>query len=599
MASISHIAHLTVTTKTAESSCAWRAYYQDGKLAPLKPGQSIEPKPIAGRLGTQITVEDLFYNVPQRKRAFKSPSDEYAKIMDVVGRYAIHRTGIAFSCKKHGEPATSISISAASGIVDRIKQIQSAQVGNELIHFNFEDDRLGFKVEGWATNANYSIKKTTLMLFINHRLVDSAAVKNAIQKIYSVFLPKGGHPWAYLSLEIDPKNLDVNVHPTKREVKFLNEDEIIEAICDAITTELSKVDASRAFLTQSLMPGMKIPSANIIISKSSGSTSQQPRQHASQSSRPYENNMVRTDPNARKITSMLSKPDRDNSSPSSTQLEYESDGRIYCASQLSSIKKLKTEVRESRHDQLTDIFATHTFVGIVDISRRLAAIQSGVNLCLVDYGMLSRELFYQIGLTDFENFGTIALETPLDIRSLVKIAADAEQALSDEDLSSAPERICELLVSRRVMLHDYFSMDVSEAGILKGLPLLMKGYLPAFAKLPRFLLRLGPCVKWDEEKDCFETFLKELAKFYEPEQIPNSTISSTRKEIDLTGDSEDMEEDVVEDAELTSRRTQLSQMIEHVLFPAFKSQLEGTSGLKSAVRQMTDLKSLYRVFERC
>jgi DNA mismatch repair protein MLH1 len=56
LASISHIAHMTVTTKTADSSCAWRAFYADGKLAPPKPGQSADPKPIAGRGGTQITV---------------------------------------------------------------------------------------------------------------------------------------------------------------------------------------------------------------------------------------------------------------------------------------------------------------------------------------------------------------------------------------------------------------------------------------------------------------------------------------------------------------------------------------------------------------
>ena len=56
LASISHIAHLTITTKTADSSCAWRAHYADGKLAPTKPGQTADPKPTAGRGGTQITV---------------------------------------------------------------------------------------------------------------------------------------------------------------------------------------------------------------------------------------------------------------------------------------------------------------------------------------------------------------------------------------------------------------------------------------------------------------------------------------------------------------------------------------------------------------
>lgn len=78
----------------------FRAVYMDGKLAPPKPGQSAEPKPTAGRQGTQITVEDLFYNTPSRRRAFRSPSEEYAKILDVVGRYAVHCDGVAFSCKK-------------------------------------------------------------------------------------------------------------------------------------------------------------------------------------------------------------------------------------------------------------------------------------------------------------------------------------------------------------------------------------------------------------------------------------------------------------------------------------------------------------------
>lgn len=78
----------------------YRALYHDGKLSPAKPGQSAEPKPVAGKQGTQITVEDLFYNVPNRRQAFRNPNDEYTKILDIVGRYAVHCEGVAFSCKK-------------------------------------------------------------------------------------------------------------------------------------------------------------------------------------------------------------------------------------------------------------------------------------------------------------------------------------------------------------------------------------------------------------------------------------------------------------------------------------------------------------------
>ncbi|KZO89723.1 mutL-like protein 1, colon cancer, nonpolyposis type 2, partial [Calocera viscosa TUFC12733] len=100
LASISHVAHLNVVTKTRDESCAWRASYADGILAPPKPGTSEEPKPCAGNDGTTITVEDLFYNTPLRLRALKSPSDEYARILDVVQRYAIHNPTVLFLCKK-------------------------------------------------------------------------------------------------------------------------------------------------------------------------------------------------------------------------------------------------------------------------------------------------------------------------------------------------------------------------------------------------------------------------------------------------------------------------------------------------------------------
>ena len=543
----------------------------------------------------------MFYNTPQRRRAFKSPSEEYAKILDVVGRYAVHRIGIAFSCKKHGESSTSISIAANSGIVDRIKQIQSSQIGNELVQFETQDDKWEFKAEGWATNANYSIKKMTLLLFINHRLVESSSVKSAIQKIYSVFLPKGSHPWVYLSLQIDPKNIDVNVHPTKREVRFLNEEEIIGLVCDAISTELSKVDSSRAFITQSLILSTKIPSANIIVSKPPISGQRSGDQYHNQAPKTYENNLVRTDPNSRKITSMLPTADRSMVLSSSTQLNYEMTDRDYRPNELTSIVQLRAQVRASKHNQLDEILATHTFVGIIDLSRQLAAIQSGVNLCLVDYGMISREYFYQVGLTDFQNFGTIQFQNPLDIRELVKIATDAEQQLSGQNMSEAPARITALLIEKRVMLREYFSMNVSEEGYLETIPLLAKGYLPAMGKIPRFLLRLGPCVNWKNEMECFDTFLRELADFYSPEQLPNlppETTPATEMEDDNTP-MDDAEPEIQDNSYLANRRERLSYMIEHVLFPAFKSQLIGTAGLKTAVRQMTDLKSLYRVFERC
>ncbi|KAI5917233.1 histidine kinase-like ATPase [Camillea tinctor] len=602
LASISHIAHLTVTTKTKHSSCAWRAHYDGGKLSPAKPGQSPDPKPTAGRNGTQISVEDLFYNVPTRRKAFRSASDEYNKIIDMVGRYAIHCNGVAFSCKKHGDSGTSIAVPSQAATIDRIRQIHGGGVANELIEFTTSDDRWGFKASGWATNANYHIKKTTLLLFINNRSVDSSNIKKAVEQTYSAFLPKNGHPFVYLSLEIDPQRVDVNVHPTKREVNFLNEDEIIQAVCQIIRDKLAAVDTSRTFMTQTLLPGTILPST--ASQQDDDSSTKPPATTARKtSSRPYENNLVRTDASLRKITSMFPSasgspaPGTSANAPSEggTDPVYEITDRepIFC--RLTSVRELRTAVRDDMHHELTEIFANHTFVGIVDERRRLAAIQGGVKLFLIDYGRACFEYFYQVGLTDFGNFGAIKFQPALDLREVLTIAAEHEKATvadgelatdDDFDVSEVVETVARQLIERREMLQEYFSLEVSPTGELSSIPLLLKGYTPPMAKLPQFLLRLGPHVDWTDEKLCFESFLKELATFYVPEQLPPIP-------------SNDVAEDNVPD-EVKMRRAQIRRAVEHIFFPAFKARLVATkSFMKGGVLELANLKGLYRVFERC
>ena len=392
LASISHIAHLKVTTRTANSSCAWQAHYADGKLTPAKPGQGADPKPCAGRPGTQITLEDLFYNIPNRRRAFLSPSEEYAKVLDVITKYAVHREGVAFSIKKHGETGAGFSVAAAATKIDRIKQSYGTGVAKEIMKFGTEDSRWGFKASGYATNANYSVKRTSLLLFINNRSVESSAVKKSIEQTYQLFLPKGGHPFVYLSLDIDPARVDVNVHPTKREVHFLNEDEITELVCANIRESLAKVDTSRTFKTQTLLPGVapmtstpltpmnpRAVNAGYTPLDSDGGPSK-----PSTNKKPYENNLVRTDSKMRKITSMLppaliAGTSQDEFS-AAEGIRYTTTDREQIQIRLSSVKDLRAQVRDAMHNGMTEVFASLTYVGVVDSNRRLAAIQSGVKL---------------------------------------------------------------------------------------------------------------------------------------------------------------------------------------------------------------------------
>lgn len=558
-----------------------------------------------------IQVEDLFYNVPTRRRAFRSASEEYAKILDVVGRYAVHCAGVAFSCKKHGESSMGISVPANASTSDRIRQVHGGAVANELIKFEAANERWGFKSEGFVSNANYSVKRTTLLLFINHRSVESSAIKKAIDQTYTTFLPKGGHPFIYLSLEIDPARVDVNVHPTKREVNFLNEEEIIEVICDEIRSSLGKVDTSRTFKTQTLLPGVKTPSTatprpdrprgEMPTPHTTAEVTPSQRSSVQKSQRPYENNLIRTDSRSRKITTMF-RPDRHPPSENvsgdkvpSEEMEYEYTDKEAVLCRLTSVKQLRADVRDQMHSGLTDVFATHTFVGVVDERRRIAAIQGGVKLFLVDYGMVCNEYFYQVGLTDFGNFGSLRFNPPLCLTDLLSVGAAHERDIAESDdeidWEQVVSKVHSQIVDSRSMLSEYFSLEVSEDGDLLSMPLLIKGYQPCLAKLPQFLLRLGPHVNWRDEKDCFHSFLKELASFYVPEALPPAPGPAT--------DGGDGTGVAVEDEEVVTRRRHIVRALENILFPAFKARLVATRGLLKGVVEVANLKGLYRVFERC
>jgi len=157
------------------------------------------------------------------------------------------------------------------------------------------------------------------------------------------------------------------------------------------------------------------------------------------------------------------------------------------------------------------------------------------------------------------------------------------------------------------------------------------------AKLPTFLLRLGPFVNWADEQECFRTFLTELAAFYVPERLPQLKVKSsdnthsTKDSSSTThpstaepddpdtemADNENPEEEQTpskqtppkqtvqaaetgeEDAYTTKRRQEIEHALEHVLFPAIRSRLLATKGMLRGVVEIANLKGLYRVFERC
>ncbi|KAK9541808.1 hypothetical protein VZT92_001828 [Zoarces viviparus] len=633
LASVSHVAHVTITTKTADAKCAHRASYSDSKLKG-------PPKPCAGNQGTQILVEDLFYNVSTRRKALKSPSDEYSRILDVVSRYAIHNSGKSFSVKKQGETVADVRTLPNASVVDNIRGVFGNAVSRELIQVGCEDQKLAYKMKGYISNANYSVKKCVLVLFINHRLVESSALKKAIETVYAAYLPKNTHPFLYLSLEIAPQNVDVNVHPTKHEVHFLHEDSVIESVQKHVEGKLLGSNSSRTYFTQALLPGLSV---------SGGSEVKSPGAAAESSERVYAHQMVRTDCRSQKLDAFLQpkekpppSPDPEPAGPSSReaatkaarpdcvemeemddaemlmalaeqeaegskgneddansaqrkrprkeqQPEEEVDEDLTAATmpkrrviKLNSVKELRAETTENTHKGLQEMLQNHSFVGCVNPQWTL--IQHHTKLYLLNTTKLSQELFYQILIYDFGNFGVLRLSTPAPLYDLAMLALDSEESgWTEEDgpKEGLAQYIVDFLKKKTEMLEDYFSIEIDEEGNLTGLPLLLDKYTPLMEGLPMFILRLATEVNWDNEKECFRDLSKECSMFY-----------SIRKRYILEAQPGEEQE-----AEVNSWRWK----VEHFIFKAFRTLLSPPKNFSEdgSVLQIANLPDLYKVFERC
>ncbi|KAJ0170820.1 hypothetical protein K1T71_013592 [Dendrolimus kikuchii] len=659
LASISHIAHLTILTKTATSKCAFKASYEDGKLkGPVKP--------CAGNIGTQITVEDLFYNVIARKKALRSPTEEYAHILDVVGGYAIHNSHVGFTLKKFGE-TTDMKTPVQSSVVENVRIIHGNNIARELMEIELKVPLLKLILKGYITNVNYSHKKGTMLLFINHRLVDSQAIRRAVDSIYSTYLPKNAHPFVYLSLELDPRNVDVNVHPTKHEVQFLYEEQIIENIKTCIEGKLLSCNSTRVMYTQARLPGatavdemvkktteaVKVYANNMVRANSDVQKIDKffhaapkptekdnkydisvmvPKDFTKADRIPEDNNKnilpqivvsvadndnicnktvnkihdvtivenygntstgvnVNKEPNNADLNkSMVEEPPeksppkwKPHTAPKHANLNYIDPKESFknrtfnyerVETKLTSIKQLRLDIENKCSVNLREILANLIFIACIDCNKSL--IQHSTKLYLCDSTRLTEELFYETILYDFQNMGLIKLSNPLPLEELFLLGLSSQESEWNSELGDMKEmaqQMTEMLASKRSMLQEYFSLEISEQGELVSLPLLLDGHTPFLGALPTYVVRLVTEVNWESEKECFDTFSRQTAIFYSQ---PNP--------------------DPTKEIQMQEYRTQ-----EHVIFPAIRKYFLPPSSFVSngAILQIANLNDLYKVFERC
>ena len=227
LASISSVSKVTI------KSCAGEA---QGKMLVLEGGKVVSGEYYAPIKGTDLSVENLFYNTPARLKYLRNPNTEQANITNIIHKFALSYPNVAFELHVDGKITFK---TYGDGDVHKIlSKIYNMGVARNMIEFSGNND--DYKVFGYISVPEETrASKNYINIFINGRYIKNYGIQNAIIDAYGTLLMINRYPLCVINIEMDPILLDVNVHPTKQEVRLSKEAELIRLIKEVIAERLS------------------------------------------------------------------------------------------------------------------------------------------------------------------------------------------------------------------------------------------------------------------------------------------------------------------------------------------------------------------------
>ncbi|MCK9164060.1 MAG: DNA mismatch repair endonuclease MutL [Bacteroidales bacterium] len=222
LASIAAIAHVEMKTKQENNEL--------GTLIEMEGNQCISKKPVSCEKGTSIAVKNLFYNVPARRNFLKSDSVENNHILNELLNTALIHNDIAFTYYNNDKLIHKLE---NQNLKKRIIDLFGKSFNERLLPI--EEEMNSIKISGFIVKAEYAKKnKSEQFFFVNKRFMRNHYLANSIDRAYQGLIPEKTYPAFFINIEIDPESIDVNIHPTKTEIKFLD-DKVIYALLHAAT----------------------------------------------------------------------------------------------------------------------------------------------------------------------------------------------------------------------------------------------------------------------------------------------------------------------------------------------------------------------------
>jgi DNA mismatch repair protein MutL len=260
--SIASVSRLTLETRSAEETTGTTIEISGGKI--LRCDES------ALATGTVITVRDLFFNVPARKKFLRTEQTELAHIASLATHYSLAYPAKAFELRHNG--GELLSVTAVSSLRDRVFQVFGSQTVEELIDLGFTEREFASDDEEGSPKRSYALRgfvsrpqvqklnRNSIYLFVNGRLIRDRLLLHSLNAAYHQIIPPNAYPFALLFLDCSAEEVDVNVHPSKTEVRFRRGSFTHDFVRDAIKTALNAArPVSSLPLPASPQPGAQLP----------------------------------------------------------------------------------------------------------------------------------------------------------------------------------------------------------------------------------------------------------------------------------------------------------------------------------------------------
>lgn len=231
LSSIASVSHVTIVTKEEMAQFGTQLVRADGAIT----DESI----VSANMGTDMTIADLFYAIPARKKFLKTRETEWRQILHLVQAYCLEYRTIHFELFSEGD--SIINCPPTESLASRIVQVWDYDMSNAMIPVSTIDQGKDIAIEGLISHHHYAkYDRSSIFLFVNRRWIKNQHLCKALLKGYANVLPPARYPAAAISITIDPTTVDINIHPRKEEVKFLHPQIVESLIYDCVKKALEE-----------------------------------------------------------------------------------------------------------------------------------------------------------------------------------------------------------------------------------------------------------------------------------------------------------------------------------------------------------------------